>query len=166
MKKPSRYIASVSKDKSRNFTKAKGYCYRLLKFRPRSEKEIRERLKRKSFSEEIVAQAVEHLKKLNYINDKEFSLAWANSRITKNLGLRRIYFELKQKGIEKTIIDETLSAIKEKYRESQVIDYISKEKFEKMIVKTDPLKAKQRIYAFLLRRGFAPDKVSEALDKL
>jgi Uncharacterized protein conserved in bacteria len=83
----------------RDLVGAKRIAFQMLKFRNRSRREIYDRLKRKGFSEEIISQAIDFLARLKYLDDEEFARSWSQSRIAKPLGLRRISFELKQKGV-------------------------------------------------------------------
>ena len=142
--------------------KAKNYAFLLLKFRPRSEKEIYERLKKKKFNAQIIKGALFFLKDKGFIDDKYFAKAWIESRIKKPLGFRKLKSELRIKGIDEEIIDFQINEIKENYPEADIVARIAKEKFEKTkgIV---PQKAKRRIYGYLLRRGFSPEVVIDAL---
>ena len=147
----------------KDLSSAKRIAYQLLKFRARSEREIRDRLRQKGFTAEIINQAVDRLYQLKYLNDRDFALAWANSRLLKPLGLRRIAFELKEKGISQEIIKETLGGIKEKYREYDIVMELTKTKLKKM-KDVDDYKAKRRVYSFLARRGFNLDIINEVMD--
>lgn len=147
------------------FQKAKESAFFLLKFRQRSEKEIYDRLKRKKFEEVIIQQTLRFLKDKEFIDDRRFARAWIESRINKPIGLRRLREELKLKGIAKEIISEQLDRIKENYSEEDIVIQVARNKFEK-IKGLDPQKAKRRVYAYLLRRGFSPDVVIEAISQL
>jgi regulatory protein len=144
--------------------KAKNYAFLLLKFRLRSEKEIYERLKRKKFAEEIIRQTLSFLKDKGFIDDRLFAKNWAESRIKKPLGLRRIRAELKLKGIDKEIIDSEISRIKQDYSEVVLVEKIAKARFDKS-KGIEPQNAKRRVYAYLLRRGFSPDVVIDVLNQ-
>jgi regulatory protein len=142
--------------------KAKNYAFLLLKFRPRSEKEIILRLKRKKFQDQIIKEAVSFLKEKNFIDDQSFARAWVQSRIRRPLGLRRISQELKIKGISQETIDKQIAAAKESYCEESIVAKIAKDRFSKL--KTiEPDKARRRIFDYLLRRGFSPDIVRDTL---
>lgn len=149
----------------RDLASAKRNAFQMLKFRNRSRREIYDRLKRKGFPEEIISQVIDFLTRLKYLDDAEFARSWSQSRIAKPLGLRRISFELKQKGVEKKIIEQTLEKLKQGYSEQRVIEGIAKEKFNKM-KSLDEFKAKSRIYGHLIRRGFNPEAIKEAIDNL
>lgn len=149
----------------RDIRSAKRIAYQLLKFRARSEKEIRDRLKQKGFPAEIINQAIEHLYRLKYLNDREFAVAWTNSRLNKPLGVRRIRLELKQKGVSEDIIAETWDSVRDQYREYDTVLALAKAKLKRMKGVEDA-KAKRRIYIFLAGRGFNLDTINEVMDNL
>lgn len=135
----------------------------LLKFRLRSEKEIYARLKHKKFDEEIIKQTILFLKDKGFIDDRIFAKAWIASRIKKPLGLGKIRQELNLKGIDKEIIDSQISEIKQDYSEEDLIKKIAKLRLAKL-KGIEPRCAKRRVYAYLLRRGFSPEIIIDALN--
>jgi regulatory protein len=88
-----------------------------------------------------------------------------SSRLKRPFGLRRIKQELLQKGLDKEIIETAFAWAKEDYQEEDVVRKLAEQKFAKS-KGIDPVKAKQRIYAYLMRRGFSPDLVSNIVIKL
>lgn len=145
--------------------KAKEAAFRLLKFRGRSENEIRERLRRKKISPEVVEEVIEYLKAARYLNDYDFAWEWTRSRINRPLGIKRIAYELKQKRITQDIIQQVTDKIKEGYDEQKVVSELLQEKIKKA-KGLDKDKFKRRLFNFLLRRGFSPDTVIEAMEKI
>ena len=95
--------------------KAREYCFLLLKFRLRSEKELALKLKKKKFSPQTIKDTVEFLKLKRFIGDEEFARMWIASRIKKKLGLRRMRQELVLKGIGKEIIDREIEEAEQSY---------------------------------------------------
>ena len=148
-----------------NPVKAKEYAFLLLKFRLRSEKELVQRLKQKGFSEELSQDTVNFLKDKKFIDDRIFAKGWVSSRLKRPFGLRRIKQELVQKGLDKEVIEETFARAKEDYDEGGVVRELAERKFSKLKW-IEPLKARQRVYAYLMRRGFSPDLVGEVVKKL
>jgi len=142
--------------------KARDYAFLLLKFRLRSEKEICQRLKKKRFDEEIIRDTVSFLKDKGFIDDNLFAKTWIESRIKKPLGLRKIRQELNLKGIDKEIIDTQISEIKKDYCEQDLVKKIAKVRLSKL-KDIEPRSAKRRVYAYLLRRGFSPEIIIDAL---
>lgn len=144
---------------------AREYAFFLLKFRLRAEKELYQRLKKKGFSEDCVIKTLEFLKEKRFIDDRLFAKAWVESRIKKPLGFRRLAQELKIKGVAEEIINSRLDEVKQGYSEEEVVKEIIRQKQEK-IRELDPLKAKKRIYSYLLRRGFSPEVVIDSVSRL
>lgn len=155
----------MKKNKPETLEKARNYAFLLLKFRTRSEKEITRRLKEKKFDEQAIKETIEFLKERKFIDDRAFAKAWIESRVKKPLGLRRLRQELMMKGIDKKIIDAELEAAKEDYNEPEIVKKIARERFKKL-KGVQAQKAKPRLYAYLLRRGYSSEIVIDALNKL
>ena len=145
--------------------KIKEYAFLLLKYRPRSEQELYQRLKRKKFPEEEIKKAISFLKERKFIDDEAFTLAWINSRLGRSFGLRRIRQELKLKGIDKEVLEERIAEAKKGYREARVIEGLARDKLNR-VKNIEPVKARNRIYAYLVRRGFSPEAVIDTLNKI
>lgn len=145
--------------------KAKDYAFLLLKFRLRSENEIRQRLKKKKFDADIIETTLFFLKDKGFIDDNYFAKTWIESRIKKPLGIRRLKAELSIKGINKAIIDTQIDEIKKSYSEEDIVGGIAKDRLNKL-KGIDPQKAKKRVYAYLLRRGFSPEVVIDVLNQI
>ena len=144
--------------------KAREYAFLLLKFRLRSEKELVQRLKQKGFPEELCQAMVDFLKDKQFIDDHVFAKGWVASRLKKPFGLRRIKLELVQKGLGKEVIEEAFVQAKEDYDENRIVKDLAEKRFSKL-KGIEPIKAKQRVYAYLIRRGFSPDLVGEVVNK-
>jgi regulatory protein len=140
------------------------YVLRFLAIRPRSQFEIEKRLVRKGFPKSDVEKMVEKLKNQNLINDREFAALWVRNRsLLRPTGKRLLFWELKQKGIAREIVDEVLGfadnvelELARGALENKIRLYASLEPFEK----------KQKLLAFLARRGFSYSIAKKALEKL
>lgn len=156
----------MNERKPKDLSKAKSYAYRLLAIRSRSIKEIKEKLKKKGFEERLMLEVIDYLERLGYLNDYQFASGWVNSRIsTKPIGLRKLRYELKDKGIDNKIIEEVLNKLKENYNEYEAACDLAKSRI-KRLSKVDKLKAKRRIFDYLLRRGFSYELVCEIIADL
>lgn len=148
-----------------NTEKARAYAFLLLKFRLRSENELKLRLRQKGFSEGLSQETINFLKDKKFIDDRVFARGWVNARLRRPLGLRKIKQELIQKGLDKEIIESSLFQAKEHYNEGQIVSQLAQQRFSRL-KGIDPLKAKMRVYAYLMRRGFAIDIVREIVKGL
>ena len=144
--------------------KARDYAFLLLKFRLRSEKELYERLRKKKFDEAVIKEVLVFLKERNFLDDNLFAKTWVESRLKKPFGLRRLTQELKLKGIDKEIIDNRIEETRKGYSEADIVERLAKARLKKL-KNIDPRKAKMRVYGYLLRRGFSPEIVSDAINQ-
>ena len=150
---------------SESLEKAKNYSFLLLKFRSRSEYEIRQRLKLKKFDEPTIRATLSFLKEKSLIDDEAFAQAWFDFRLKRPFGLRRITQELRIKGIGKDILARVLEKTKENYSEREIVAKIAKERLNRL-KGIEPETLKRRLFAYLLRRGFSSEAIIDALEQL
>ena len=149
-------------DKKLQSARNNAYC--LLRSRPRSEREIRDRLKLKRYDESTIEVVIEGLKKAGKIDDVKFASLWVESRMHTNpAGDVVLRHELKEKGVSEPVIDAALLEKSQNYDEYAVALNMAGERF-KRLVKLDRKKASKRLYDFLLRRGFSYDIVRKVVD--
>ena len=154
----------MEKDKVK--ARAKNNAYALLRQRPRSEYEIRNRLKLKGYDSRVIEDIITSLKKAGDIDDLKFALFWMESRMNMNpVGDVVLKYELKEKGVDSGIIEATLSAKAEKFDEYKVAFDMAGEKFARF-KKLDRRKAAKRVYDFLVRRGFKYDVIRRVVEDL
>ncbi len=95
--------------------KAKSDAIRYLSYRERSTKEVRDKLYKKKYSQNIIEFIINYLTERDYLNDKRFTQMWLHSRINYNpRGRKLIYHELIQKGIKSQLIESQLQNLSEK----------------------------------------------------
>jgi len=136
----------------------------LLDYRPRSEKEIKDKLKEKNFEGKIIEETIKKLLNLNLINDSEFAKMWVEDRKKlKPIGKKVLYLELIKKGIKKEIIEEFLEKITEEDELKTALNLVKgKRKFQSLPYE----EAYKKVGSFLSRRGFPYQTVKEVIDKL
>ena len=160
-------------------TKAKNYAYRLLSYRSRSCQEIRERLKRKKFSKRVVDRTIRELKELNYLNDREFSSTWVDTRLSAQpCGRRLVEQELRKKGIDEEIIAGICETSFSEDKERELAYNLALKKLTKLESdgirnlqelsdNRDEVSAKwKKLYSFLGRRGFPLELVHDVLNEV
>ncbi len=80
-----------------------------LGFRARSRDEIRKRLQRDEWSEEVIDRVLERLEAVKLLDDAQFAADWVGARErSKPRGSRLLQQELRQKGIAKEEIEAVL----------------------------------------------------------
>ena len=84
---------------------------RFLEPRERSIGEVRRRLSRVGYREELVEGAIARLIELGMLDDQAFARSWIESRDrARPRGERALRFELARKGIDRKTADETIAA--------------------------------------------------------
>lgn len=153
-------------EQNKILARARNNAYALLRQRPRSEYEIRSRLKLKGYDEPVIEEIVTLLRNSGDIDDRRFALVWMESRMHMNpVGDVVLKYELKEKGINDSIIEATLNTKAEKYDEYAAAFNMAKERFARFR-KLDRQKAMKRVYDFLMRRGFKYDTIRRIVEEL
>jgi len=81
-----------------------------LSYRPRSVVEVRRYLTEKKFDVPTVDEVIARLSRVDLLDDELFAQFWLENRDTfKPRSVRALRYELRQKGISDSIIDELLS---------------------------------------------------------
>ena len=143
--------------------RAKNTAYRYLTIRPRSRKELADKLQDKEFADPIITAVLEHVTRLGYLDDGKFAAQWAASRIrSRGFGRRRLEQELRIKGIDRDIIKDTLNTL---FEESAESDVARKEADKKLrtLTRFEPEVRRRRLAGFLERKGFSPDIIRTLL---
>lgn len=140
-----------------------------LSRRPRSEKEIRDKLVEKKAPPEIIEKVIQKLTQQKFLNDFEFTRWWIDQRSKfRPRSLRLLKLELKQKGISNEVLEIVLSD-----RTSEEIKVNDMDSARKLVEKKFP-KYKgmerqviyQKLGGFLARRGYSWDTIKAAIDEI
>ncbi len=150
---------SCEKDLSR----ARNAAYRFLAYCPRSRTEVEAKLLDKGFPDAVVRVVLIDLERLGYVNDREFSRSWTQSRVrVRGFGRRRIERELRNKGISRDIIQETLGDVFEDLSEVDIA-WREADKKCKSLARFDPEARRRRLAGFLERKGFSTEIIHTIL---
>ncbi len=144
----------------------KSYFY--LKFRPRTEKEVRDYLLKKAeryhWPRDVVVSAIEQLKSSDFINDKKFVTWFVDQRNrTKPKSAFALRNELFRLGISKDLIDEYFSETES--NEEELAYEALRSKWHRF-ASLDKRRRFQKAAAFLSRRGFSFDSIKKAVNRL
>lgn len=137
-----------------NIRSAKEKGIRLLAVRPRSTKELADRLKQTKYSSAVIEAVLVEFDRLGLLNDSEFGRMFAQSKmITKPMGQFLLKRELVHKGLNETDVDAAIESAYSEFSEEKVAWNLASRR-KKRLVSLDEIKAKKRLSDFLLRRGF------------
>lgn len=163
-----------------DFGKFYGRALEYVLMRPRSSKEVRDYLKKKTLDRKVriknkrtneyetrikegydatlVSLVFDRLETRGYIDDYKFARLWVENRnVTKGSSLKKLRIELQQKGISSQIIEQV-------FAESERND---DDELRKMIIKKrNKYQDEQKLIQYLLRAGFNYSDISDALSEI
>ena len=133
-----------------------------LSYRPRSESEVRQRLRRRSFDNKTVEEVIAKLKNRTLIDDVAFSEYWRNNRLSFSpRSARLINLELRQKGVAAETANEAVGDLND-----QNSVYEAGIRRARRLTALDYEDFRSRLYDYLVRRGFSYEKIKHAVDRL
>jgi regulatory protein len=158
-----RIIKDVARSRERTMNRA----VKLLAAKPRSVRELRERLLEKSWTnEEIVDGVLEKLKEYKYLDDAQYAKDLAVSKLRqKPQGKRRLKQTLSQKQLDKEIVDEAMTSAFEKLPEEELIERAI-EKRLRLRGKPETREDTKKFYDHLLRQGFGFGLIREKVSAI
>ena len=148
---------------------ARSVAFRYLGYSARSTHEMRRRLEKDTFPEEIIAAVIEEIVALGYLDDEEFTDRWIEDRADrKGYGKCRLASELARKGIQKEQIKEAVGKISSDDELKRAVAAADKKLPQEQALRlsTDERReAERKLCAFLQRRGFSYDIVRQVLQQ-
>lgn len=133
------------------------YALYLLSKRDYSEKELRHKLTLKEYEEQEIEQAVERAKENGWQSDERFCAGYIRYRSRQGIGALRLKQELRLKGIADWQIEDELDKAEIDWYE------LAETVFEKKRPNRWDLKAKQKMWRFMISRGFERDQFYDLL---
>lgn len=143
------------------------YALKLLSIRPRSSKELEERLLNKfPQAKEIVSRVMERVREMGYLDDREFARMWVEDRMRFHpRGREKVRRELRDKGVPEEVVEEVLGEVYPPEKEWEIMERLGRSKWERD-AGVDVRKRKERVYRYLLYRGFPVSRIYELISSL
>lgn len=143
--------------------RAKLRAMNLLKSKAYTVKQLTDKLKMGGYPEKIIKEAIAYVSSYGYLNDKQYALDYIEYR-KESRGKTKIFNTLMQKGISKEVIEEafeeTVGDNAMDLEQKQILALLKKKNFDP---KEAPFEEKQKIFAYLYRKGFQIDAIRYAL---
>ena len=141
------------------------YALKLLSYRQRSKREMRQSLQKKGFSEEIIISILDRLKAINLLDDNQFAHSWANYRLTSRpIGRIRLKYELQQHGISSSLAEEVVSKILTE--ETELLAALALAQRYRQRKGENDSRYYQRMARFLQQRGYNTTIIRQVLKKI
>ena len=148
---------------------------RFLGTRPRTRWELERRLRRASAPDDVITATLDRLATMGYVDDTAFARWWAEQRDRHApRGRRMVEAELRQHGVPRDVLESLrgeelaepmLDADSVPGGEAERARTALHRHLKGRLMPLD-LKARQRIGAFLKRRGFDPETVRSTIRKV
>ena len=153
------YMSKEKFEEAEKIEKLRNKILKYILYKKRSEQEIRQK-----FSEEdenMVEDAIEYLKELNYINDNNYVERAINEYMAlKNMSIKELSYKICQKGISKSLVDDYICQNKESMLEYEISSA------KAIILKKQNSLEEKEIRNFLLKKGFMSESISIAFDEI
>lgn len=132
------------------FENAKQKAIKFIGISKKTEYEVKQKLYRLGYNQEIVDMVISYLLNIGYINDVDYVKSYIkqNERFMK-YSIFEITQKLLQKGIKKDIIENEITILEDSDYDKKIFEKLMLTKCKEM----DPLKQKQYLY----RRGLKVD---------
>jgi regulatory protein len=127
----------------------------LLARREHSEQELRQKLKSRDFDIDDIDAALHALRQDGLLSDERFTESYVNHRFNAGVGPIKIRFELRQKGVAESLVDEFLEPFAGRW------DELMQQQRARKYGQSIPADYAQRMKQarFLQNRGFSPESV-------
>ena len=148
--------------RSDHFHRCLNAAVHYLSYRPRSESEIRERLKRRGFDDDSIEAVIAKLKEQGLVDDMAFAQFWKDNRQSfspRSQWLTRL--ELRQKGVADDIINQVVDAVDD--ADSAYRAALSK---ARSLPFSDYQSFRRRLGEYLKRRGFGYEVINQTIGRM
>lgn len=140
-------------EKSKAMSRVTKYIGSSLK----TQKQIRDYLRKKEYSEDTIKFVMSKLVEYNYIDDKKYAQAYVLT-YGKKYGKLKLKSQLKVKGVSEEIIEcvlednkvDSIESVASKYLKNKVMSY----------------EVSQKLFRFLYSRGYEFDEINSYINKL
>jgi regulatory protein len=159
-----RSVLSGRKGRVRPAASCRDAALASLARRALTRKELASRLARKGYSAEEVAKTLDALEKSGLVDDARAAESHAAGRAARGLGRRRIASELVARGVPEAERAAALAGLDPEDEKARLSAALAKRARALPAGLTGEARSR-RLFAHLVRRGFAPDAVLEALGR-
>jgi regulatory protein len=132
-----------------------------ISYRPRSSKEIVDKLARKGFTHDLALEVVDQLKELSLLNDLQFARMFVRDKLLgKPMGRAMLRRKLLEKGIAFQMSERVLKEYVTEENEQEAAKTLAVRKMRmsrSRFSALDPLAKQKRLIDYLLSRGFSQD---------
>jgi len=147
------------------YLKCKSTALKIIEKSYKTEKEMRDKLKQKEYTDNQVEKTIEFLREYNFINDESYVNAYVNDKISSR-GRQKIKYDLIRKGIDSNLIDEKLSNIDSDDEKNTAFNLAKKKYNTIKKSESDSYKLSGKLYRFLMSKGYNYEIIKDVVRKV
>ncbi len=133
-----------------------------LGYRPRSESEIRQRLRRRGFDDDSIEAVIARLKEQGLVDDMAFAQFWKDNRQSFSPRSRWLTkFELRQKGVSDDITEQVVADVDDAENA-----YRAARSKASSLTLSDYHSFRRRLGEYLKRRGFGYEVINQTVGRM
>lgn len=144
---------------------AKLAAVRALGRRAQTQAELRRRLVQRGLPEEAVDEVLGWLADRGYLDDQQYAEQRWHALRQRRLGAQGIRWKLQEEGVPRDIAEQVQAERANDLNETELARELCEQRNESLRSVPWPQR-RQRLYAFLARRGFGSEAIIEALSRL
>lgn len=148
-----------------NIIKCKSSALKIVERSYKTEKEIVDKLVLKGYEHSTINKTLEFLKEYNFLNDEAYTKMYIKDKV-KTQGKNKIKYSLMRKGISDELISTHLTDVNEGDLRDVAFELALKKYNVLKKRENDKFKLSQKLYRFLVTKGYDYDLVSEVIKKV
>ena len=153
------YMSKEKFEQAERIEKFRNKMLKYIVYKKRTEDEIRKKFS--EYDEDMVEDAIEYFKELNYINDTDYiERTIREFKALKNLSIKEIEYKVCQKGIGKNLIDDYICQNRETMLEYEISSA------KNIILKKKDKLEENEIRRYLLSKGYMSESINIAFDDI
>ena len=146
-------------EEAEKIEKIRNKMLKYILYKKRSEEDVRNKFAEED--ENIVEDAIEYFKELNYINDNDYIERAIKEFIAlKKLSIKEVEYKICSKGINKNLVDDYICNHKENMIQYEI------ESAKAIIIKKKASLEDNEIRDYLYKKGYMSETISIAFDEV
>lgn len=149
------------------YVRAKQAALNYLAYKPRTEQEVRRKLRQRDAPPFVIDDVIARLYELEYLDDEAYAHDYAHNRFSsKKYGPIRIRRELEKRGVDRHLAEAAVDDLFAEKDAAAAAWEHAEDRWPRLEGEEDPRRRKQKMYRYLRRRGFTSGTIRPILDEL
>lgn len=149
-----------------DYFKAKDTAFKFLEKNMKTENQLRDKLLEKEFEPFTIDLVVVLLKEYKLLDDHRYTQQFLAEKL-RSRGLKKVTFELHQKGITKEVLQEVLDTMDTGSIEEESCFKVAEKKYREIQRKeVDRYKQKNKLYTFLAGKGYDYETINSVIRRV